>query len=92
MTVDAKSRPVTLTWQGLRYHVVAKPVRWFERRPWWIEESRAERGREGLVDYEIWRVQIVPERSPSAQARTIDVSRHGRAERWRVVRLHDAAA
>ena len=92
MTLDAKRRPASLAWRGLSYRVVAKPVRWFERRPWWIEESRAERGREGLVDYEIWRVQIVPERRPSAEVRTIDVSRHGAAGRWRVVRLHDAAA
>ena len=56
---NAAGQPVTLQWAGRHYTVCAEPVRWFERRQWWAEESRAPLGSgPGLVDHEIWRVQV----------------------------------
>lgn len=61
-------RPAELRWRGLNYVVCAEPVRWYERRQWWVEENRAPLGSgAGLVDHEIWRVQL--ERSPDPRSR-----------------------
>jgi hypothetical protein len=54
-------QPVKLEWAGRTYIVCAEPIRWYERRQWWTEESRAPLGSgPGLVDHEIWRVQVKP--------------------------------
>lgn len=56
---NAAGQPVALQWAGRHYAVCAEPVRWFERRQWWAEESRAPLGSgPGLVDHEVWRVQV----------------------------------
>lgn len=53
--------PAELRWRGRDYRVCAEPVRWYERRQWWAEERRAPLGSgPGLVDHEIWRVQVLP--------------------------------
>jgi len=90
-------QPVSLQWQGRTYSVCPEPVRWYERRQWWAEESRAPLGSgPGLVDHEIWRVQVLP--SPSGASKdtepgeplTLDLTRHIRSGRWRLLRIHDA--
>lgn len=62
--------PAELHWGGRNYLVCAEPVHWFERRQWWAEEQRAPLGGgQGLVDHEIWRVQVVPaESGPDGKA------------------------
>lgn len=88
---DEQSLPHRVIWQERRHLVVETPIRWFQRRSWWLEEPRAERGRPGLVAHEMWRLQVEPEavsRSEVAEVRTIDVSRHLASGRWRVVRVH----
>jgi hypothetical protein len=82
-------QPVRLVWGNRTYRIVAEPVRWYQRRSWWAEEQRAELGRgAGLVDHEIWRVQVrLGERS---QVRTLDLSRQGNPGRWRLIKVHDA--
>ncbi|MET1034208.1 DUF6504 family protein [Arthrobacter halodurans] len=86
---SAAGLPLRLRWQGREYRVSAEPVRWFERRKWWAEEVRAERGRgPGLVDHEIWRLQVrLAGRGPLV---TFDVSRQTETGRWRLIRIHDA--
>lgn len=81
--------PLRLRWQGREYRVSADPVRWFERRKWWAEEVRAERGRgPGLVDHEIWRLQVrLAGRGPLL---TFEVSCDVETGRWRLIRIHDA--
>jgi hypothetical protein len=97
--------PVELQWNGRKYSVCAEPVHWYERRQWWAEEQRAPLGSgAGLVDHEIWRVQVVPA-EPSAAGRkaplpeqapaapdhlTLDLVRHTGSGRWRLLRIHDA--
>lgn len=95
-------QPHALTWAGRSYSVCAEPVRWFERRQWWVEEGRAPLGSgPGLVDHEIWRVQVKITDGPPAGEdpagedtadglRTLDISRHLGSGRWRLLRLHDA--
>lgn len=90
-------QPVSLQWAGQSYSVCAEPVRWYERRQWWAEESRAPLGSgPGLVDHEIWRVQVLPSAAGSGTAKeqdealTLDLTRHIRSGRWRLLRIHDA--
>ena len=48
----ADGTPQGLRWNGRDYVLAERPVRWFERRRWWAEEVRAEKGRgAGLVDH-----------------------------------------
>lgn len=88
-------QPLNLLWAGRRYTVCAEPVRWFERRQWWAEEKRAPLGAgKGLVDHEIWRIQVKAEdrRAPgvSQEPLTLDLSRDIGSGRWRLLRIHDA--
>jgi Family of unknown function (DUF6504) len=87
----ASGQPVKLQWAGRRYTVCAEPVRWFERRQWWAEERRAPLGSgPGLVDHEIWRVQVRLEPDDAGELLTLDLSRHLGSGRWRILRIHDA--
>lgn len=82
-------QPVRLVWGNRTYRIVAEPVRWYQRRSWWAEEQRAELGRgAGLVDHEIWRVQV--QLGGRSQVRTLDLSRQGSPGRWRLIKVHDA--
>jgi hypothetical protein len=64
-------QPLELNWAGRHFTVCAEPVRWYERRQWWAEESRAPLGSgPGLVDHEIWRIQV----RASAEARPSEQS------------------
>jgi hypothetical protein len=98
---SASGQPESLTWAGRSYTVCAEPVRWYERRQWWAEDSRAPLGSgQGVVDHEIWRVQVVPftgqarpggpKEPAGAELLTLDLSRHIRSGRWRLLRIHDA--
>ncbi|KRE80707.1 DUF6504 family protein [Arthrobacter sp. Soil762] len=89
-------QPLNLQWAGRHYTVCAEPVRWYERRQWWAEERRAPLGSgPGLVDHEIWRVQVQADpRSAgprdAGEPLTLDLSRHVGSGRWRLLRIHDA--
>lgn len=84
-------QPLKLDWGGRHYTVCAEPVRWYERRQWWAEEQRAPLGSgPGLVDHEIWRVQVRPADFPDTESLTLDLSRHVGSGRWRLLRIHDA--
>ncbi|MFJ4207521.1 DUF6504 family protein [Paenarthrobacter sp. NPDC089675] len=85
--------PQRVNWRGNDYQVCADPVRWYERRQWWSEETRAPLGTgAGLVDHEIWRVQLKEMSGPdTGKLITLDVVRHIGSGRWRLVRIHDAA-
>ena len=97
---SAAGQPESLTWAGRSYTVCAEPVRWYERRQWWAEDARAPLGSgPGVVDHEIWRVQVLPVRTlpqlggsgeaAVAEPLTLDLSRHIRSGRWRLLRIHD---
>ncbi len=84
-----------LRWNGQDYEVQGEPLRWYERRQWWAEERRAPLGSgAGLVDHEIWRVQVGLQgndgRGVSRSGLTLDLVRHVGSGRWRLLRIHDA--
>ncbi|TLM86325.1 hypothetical protein FDW83_00765 [Pseudarthrobacter sp. NamE2] len=89
-------QPQSLVWTGRSYEVCAEPLRWYERRQWWAEDSRAPLGSgPGVVDHEIWRVQVLPAGSGTGKGKvqeplTLDLTRHIRSGRWRLLRIHDA--
>jgi hypothetical protein len=83
--------PLQLDWAGRHYTVCAEPIRWYERRQWWAEEQRAPLGSgPGIVDHEIWRVQVRQAGIPEPETLTLDLTRHVRSGRWRLLRIHDA--
>ena len=88
--------PQCLTWAGRSYTVCAEPLRWYERRQWWSEETRAPLGSgPGVVDHEIWRVQVLPSKPGQGSMHdqeplTLDLTLHLRSGRWRLLRIHDA--
>ncbi|NUP58204.1 MAG: hypothetical protein HOQ06_01845 [Pseudarthrobacter sp.] len=88
---SAAGQPESITWAGVAYTVCAEPLRWYERRQWWAEDSRAPLGSgPGVVDHEIWRVQVLPVSAPAgAEPLTLDLTRHIRSGRWRLLRIHD---
>ncbi|MDP9887906.1 DUF6504 family protein [Pseudarthrobacter enclensis] len=97
---SASGQPESLTWAGRPYALCAEPVRWYERRQWWAEDSRAPLGSgAGVVDHEIWRVQVLPvgrtsrpgapEDAAGVEPLTLDLTRHIRSGRWRLLRIHD---
>lgn len=88
---SAAGQPESLTWAGAGYTVCAEPLRWYERRQWWVEDSRAPLGSgPGVVDHEIWRVQVLPASADtSEEPLTLDLTRHIRSGRWRLLRIHD---
>lgn len=88
---SAAGKPESLTWAGAEYKVCAEPLRWYERRQWWVEDSRAPLGSgPGVVDHEIWRVQVLPASANTAvEPLTLDLTRHIRSGRWRLLRIHD---
>lgn len=97
VTCSADGQPVHVQWAGRSYIVCAESVRWYERRSWWAEESRAPLGTgPGLVDHEIWRLQVQPEpqqgrrEPPAEEPLTLDLTRNAGNGRWRLLRLHDA--
>jgi hypothetical protein len=89
---SASGQPESLTWAGKDYLVCAEPVRWYERRQWWAEDTRAPLGSgPGVVDHEIWRIQVLPAATNNAsEPLTLDLTRHVSSGRWRLLRIHDA--
>ena len=84
-------QPLSLVWAGRHYSVCEEPDRWYERRQWWAEEQRAPLGSgPGLVDHEIWRVQVRQADGHGRETLTLDLTRHAGSGRWRLLRIHDA--
>lgn len=86
--------PQRVLWRGRQWCVCAPPLRWYEHRAWWEEAPRAERGHgPGLVDHEIWRLQVTlggprdqaPQRDD--ELITIHVSHQPDTGRWRIINL-----
>lgn len=49
--------PVRFSWRNGTYLVTSKPERYFSRRSWWQEASRAPRGiGSSVLEVEIWRL------------------------------------
>ncbi|MCP3426120.1 hypothetical protein NBM05_08905 [Rothia sp. AR01] len=97
VATTSSGQPLRVELEGRRYRVAADPVRWYERRSWWEEVARAPRGLcPHLVDREIWRVQVAPERPGGARRRrppaeaeliTMELERHRNTGAWSLLSL-----
>ena len=57
VSVNWAGEPVKFSWQQVTYAVIAKPTRWFDRKQWWAEAGRVQRGIGAQVlEVEMWRV------------------------------------
>src|SRR5690625_6993875 len=91
VTCTTAGVPLHLMYGGRSYTVKAQPQRWYVRRRWWAEEYRAALGHgPGLVDYQVWRVQVSVSRARNAPLFTLDVSLHIEAGRLRLVQIYGA--
>lgn len=90
VTHNSQGVPLRLTWQGRPYVLAAEPLRWYERRNWWEEVTRAAPGEgAGLVAREIWRVQMREDTTPQGtELRTFELVRHLPSQRWRLIKVH----
>jgi hypothetical protein len=58
VSVNWAGEPVKFAWAGATYAITAKPVRWYDRRQWWAEAGRVQRGIGAQVlEVEMWQVQ-----------------------------------
>lgn len=50
--------PESLVWRGRRFDVIARPIPWIDRVPWWKTTARAPLGAGPLVlEQKMWQVQ-----------------------------------
>jgi len=54
---NQSGEPVRFSWRNGSYQVTSRPERWYSRKPWWLEASRAQRGIGAQVlEVEMWRI------------------------------------
>src|SRR5699024_4377627 len=91
VTCTTAGIPLRLLYGGRSYTVKAEPQRRYVRRRWCAAAHRAEiEHGPGLVDYQVWRVQVGLTRAKNAPMLTLDISHHIESGRWRLVQIHDA--
>ena len=97
--VNQAGQPTAFKWRGERYIVVSQPVRWFTRRDWWVESARAYRGiGAGVMELEMWRCTVRPDRASMASAGAANTSagvqaqfelvRNAAVNRWQLLRIY----
>lgn len=75
--------PVRVLWDGRVHSVAEEPVRWHQRRSWWVDGHRAPRDTD-VVDQEMWRVQV--RLSSRAALVTLELVHTLETGRWRLLR------
>src|SRR5690625_7619300 len=90
VTCTTAGIPLRLTYRDRSYTVKATPQRLYVRRRWWAEEHRAAIGHgPGLVDHQVWRVEVMLSRASTAPPFTSDISHHLHSGRSRLLHVHD---
>lgn len=90
--VNQSGEPVGFQWRGSSYRIGEKPIRWFARRDWWAEATRAQRGiGSGLLEVEMWRLSAT---DTSGTKRIQFELMHqldylATLEKWRMVRVYN---
>lgn len=65
VSTNRTGEPIGFRWRNGSYLVLAKPVRWFARREWWIESARVQRGiGAGVLEVEMWRLRASCDATP----------------------------
>jgi len=77
--------PIGFSWRGGSYRVITRPERWFSRRDWWVEASRAQRGiGAGVLEVEMWRLSASRDGGSPAQFELIHTQQNNS---WQLVRI-----
>ncbi len=59
---DEEGIPLRLIWSGRRFIVSGRPIRWFDRLPWWTTAGRAPAGGAAdLLEQPMWQVRATAE-------------------------------
>lgn len=57
VSTNQAGEPVRFSWRNGSYQVTSRPERWYARKPWWLEASRAQRGiGSQILEVEMWRI------------------------------------
>ena len=95
VSVNWAGEPVKFVWAGATYAITAKPVRWYDRRQWWAEAGRVQRGIGAQVlEVEMWQVQAELQDSIRATLPKFEFELMHSKNAWqlvRVVELSDSA-
>jgi hypothetical protein len=80
---NQSGEPVRFSWRNGSYQVISRPERWFSRKPWWLEASRAQRGiGSEVLEVEMWRITASKGISSPSQFELLHSN-----DRWQLVRI-----
>lgn len=83
--------PEHLVWRGKRYAIIAPPIPWVDRLPWWEHQARMPRGRSVALERRMWQVLVREEGCPLAPVLLLDLGAGGPGG-WRIASAREAAA
>jgi hypothetical protein len=92
VSVNWAGEPVKFTWAGATYAITAKPVRWYDRRQWWAEAGRVQRGIGAQVlEVEMWQVQAELQDAIRATLPKFEFELMHSKNAWQLVRVAELA-
>ena len=92
VSVNWAGEPVKFTWAGATYAITAKPVRWYDRRQWWAEAGRVQRGIGAQVlEVEMWQVQAELQDTIRATLPKFEFELMHSKNAWQLVRVAELA-
>jgi hypothetical protein len=82
---NQQGEPVRFSWRNGSYQVTSRPERWYSRKSWWLEASRAQRGvGQAVLEVEMWRLSAAKGASSPAQ---FELVHNQLDDRWQLVRI-----
>jgi len=92
VSVNWAGEPVKFVWAGATYAITAKPVRWYDRRQWWAEAGRVQRGIGAQVlEVEMWQVQAEVQDAIRATLPKFEFELMHSKNAWQLVRVAELA-
>ena len=92
VSVNWAGEPVKFVWAGATYAITAKPVRWYDRRQWWAEAGRVQRGIGAQVlEVEMWQVQAELQDTIQATLPKFEFELMHSKNAWQLVRVAELA-
>lgn len=92
VSVNWAGEPVKFVWAGATYAITAKPVRWYDRRQWWAEAGRVQRGIGAQVlEVEMWQVQAEIQDAIRATLPKFEFELMHFKNAWQLVRVAELA-
>lgn len=87
VAVNDTGEPIGFKWRNANFLVANKPMRWFARREWWKEASRAQRGiGTDIIEVEMWRLMASDLKQQTCQQYEL-IHRVGKDD-WRLILVY----